>query len=110
MGRNGIRPGDYQSFLTGINAIQSHLFKGRINGENAGMMACELMYLATCLLTGEETYERVTDPAEFIRESFSLKGMKRINYIRNTNPYAYGYLVKALKLLQKSGLYQETIL
>ena len=83
MGRNGIRPDDYRHYLTGINAIQSHIFRGRINGENAGMLACEIMYLAACLLTKADSFERVSDPEAYKDSAFTLKGMKRINYIIN---------------------------
>ena len=59
MGRRGIRPNDYKNFLTGINAIQGHVFLGKINGENAGIMACEIMYLATCILTEQTSIKRL---------------------------------------------------
>ena len=61
MGRRGIRPDDYKNFLTGINAIQGHVFLGKINGENAGIMACEVMYLATCILTEQTSIKRISD-------------------------------------------------
>ena len=50
MGRGGIRPEDYANFKTGISSIQGHIFVGRINGENAGTYASEVMYLAASLL------------------------------------------------------------
>lgn len=65
MGRRGIRPEDYQNFIDDINSIQGHIFRGRINGENAGMMACEVMYLTACILTGQTEYVRVTDPESY---------------------------------------------
>ena len=110
MGRGGIRPDEYQYFLAGINAIQGHVFNGRINGENAGMMACEIMYLAACIMTGQSAFERVTSPASYQNEVLSVQGMKKIGYIRKTDPAAYSYLVKAMHLLQQDGLYTESIL
>ena len=110
MGRNGIRPDDYRNYLTGINAIQGHIFQGRINGENAGILACEIMYLAACLLTGATAYERVSAPETYKEAVFTLKGMKRINYIRSIDPVAYAYLVKAFRLLQAQGYFTESIL
>ena len=110
MGRNGIRPDDYRHYLTGINAIQGHIFRGRINGENAGMLACEIMYLAACLLTKADSFERVSDPEAYKDFAFTLKGMKRINYIRSVDPMAYAYLVKALQLLQPQGYFTDSIL
>ena len=110
MGRNGIRPDDYRHYLTGINAIQGHIFRGRINGENAGMLACKIMYLAACLLTKADSFERVSDPEAYKDFAFTLKGMKRINYIRSVDPMAYAYLVKALQLLQPQGFFTDSIL
>ena len=110
MGRNGIRPDDYRHYLTGINAIQGHIFRGRLNGENAGMLACEIMYLAAYLLTKADSFERVSDPEAYKDFAFTLKGMKRINYIRSVDPMAYAYLVKALQLLQPQGFFTDSIL
>ena len=42
--------------------------------------------------------------------AFTLKGMKRINYIRSVDPMAYAYLVKALQLLQPQGYFTDSIL
>lgn len=110
MGRNGIRPDDYRYYLTGINAIQGHIFRGRINGENAGMLACEIIYLAACLLTKADSFERVSAPEAYKDFAFTLKGLKRINYIRSVDPMAYAYLVKALQLLQPQGFFTDSIL
>ena len=110
MGRNGIRPDDYRHYLTGINAIQGHIFRGRINGENAGMIACEIMYLAACLLTKADSFDRVSDPEPYKDFAFTPKGMKRINYIRSIDPMAYAYLVKTLQLLQPQGYFTDSIL
>lgn len=110
MGRKGIRPDDYSYFITGINAIQNHIYSGRINGENAGMLACEVMYLSSCLLTGQKQYERVENAGVFRNTTLGMKGAKRINYIRNVDPVAYAYLVKSFSLLNEFGLYTDSIL
>ena len=39
-----------------------------------------------------------------------LKGFKKISSIRNTNPLAYAYMVKSFNLLNKNGLYTESVL
>ena len=58
MGRGSVRPEEYMNFSSGIGAIQGHIFVGRINGENAGVYASEVMYLAANILTGQNEYER----------------------------------------------------
>ncbi len=110
MGRNGIKSDDYIHFLTGISSIQNHIFSGRFNGENAGLFACEVMYLASCLLTKQRVYERVTDPELYRNEILSMMGAKRINYIRNADLSAYAYLVKSFALLHEAGFYRDSIL
>jgi len=110
MGRRGIRPDDYQNFLTGINAIQGHVFRGRINGENAGLMACEVMYLATSILTEQTNIQRITGAESYRDVKLQMKGAKRISYIRNADPTAYAYLVESFKLLQSAGYFIESII
>lgn len=108
MGRGALRLDEYKYYQEGIGSIRGHVFKGKVNGENAPFMACEIMYLAACLLTGQE-FERTTDSNEYINKKFDIKGIKRINYIRNVDLYAYSYLVKALDLLQSIGLYRNNL-
>ena len=110
MGRGEIRAEDYQNFIGGINSIQDHIFHGRINGENAGMMACEVMYLAACILTGQTEYVRVTEPELYRQDKPMMKGAKKIGYIRKVDPVAYAYLIKSFQLLQPAGYFTESIL
>lgn len=110
MGRGGLRSEEYSLFLSGINAIQGHIFNGRLNGENAGLMVCEVMYLASCLLTGQKSFKRVVDAEVYREQVLTMKGAKRIGYIRNAAPSAYAYLVKSFELLQEAGLYRDSIL
>ena len=110
MGRGSIRPDEYSHFFSGISAIQGHIFAGRINGENAGVYASEVMYLAASILTGQSEYERLLDPEEFRDTQLKLKGIKKISGMRNTNPIAYAYMVKSFQLLQEKGLYTDSII
>lgn len=110
MGRGGLREEEYSLFLSGINAIQGHIFSGRLNGENAGLMACEVMHLASCLLARQKTFERVVDAEAYREQILTMKGAKRIGYIRNAAPGAYAYLVKSFELLHEAGLYQDSLL
>ena len=38
-----------------------------------------------------------------------MKGIRKINGIRNTNPVAYAYMVKSFLILQEAGLFTESI-
>ncbi len=109
LGRGSIRPQEYADFSAGISAIQGHIFTGRINGENAGAYASEVMYLASCLLTGQTEYERVTDPDVYRSMQLPLKGFRKISGIRNTDPLAYAYLIKSFQMLNEKGLFTESV-
>ncbi len=110
MGRGGIRPEEYMNFSSGIGAIQGHIFVGMINGENAGIYASEIMYLAANILTGQTEYVRITNADDYRDAKLTLKGIKKISSVRNTNPLAYAYMVKSLRLLNENGLYTEGVL
>lgn len=110
MGRGGIRQNDYTYFSTGISAIQGHIFAGRINGENAGAYASEVMYLAACLLTKQPEYVRIDNPEEYRTAQLKMTGIKKISSSRNTNPLSYAYMVKSIQLLNSAGLYLDSIL
>lgn len=109
MGRGGIRPEEYMNFKTGISSIQGHIFIGRINGENAGAYASEVMYLAASLLTGQQEYVPIADPDEYRLIQLKMKGIKKLSGMRNTDPMAYAYMVKSFKMLQEAGLYLDSI-
>ncbi len=109
MGRGSVSPAEYKYFSTGIGSIQGHIFVGRINGENAGVCASEVMYLATCILTNQ-AYERILDSETYRNIQLSIKGIKKISSIRNTNPMAYAYMIKSLQMLQEKGLYDDSLI
>ena len=108
MGRGGIRQDEYKHFSTGIGSIQGHIFSGRINGENAGAYASEVMYLAACILTGQ-AYERVSDLDEYRDVQLKMQGIRKISSMRNADPMAYAYMVKSFRLLNEIGLYNDSI-
>ncbi len=109
MGRGNIRSEEYQYFSRGIGAIQGHIFVGRINGENAGIYASEVMYLATSILTGKD-YERISNPDSYRDVQLKMKGTKKISSMKNTNPLAYAYMVKSLQMLQEKGLFVDSVM
>ena len=99
IGRGAIRPEDYTYLKAGIRGLQGHLFDGLINGENAVSYASEVMYLATCLLTEQKEYDKISDPGEYQNVSANIKDIRKISGIRKTNPLAYAYLVKSIQML-----------
>lgn len=69
-----------------------------MNGEAAASFACEVMYLAACLLTGKK-YERITDPEPYRIAPIELKGIKKVRRLRTSVPLAYAYMIKAIQIL-----------
>ncbi len=110
IGRGSVKPGDYVNYAVGINAVQGHLFDGRITGESAAAMASEVMYLASSLLSGQKRYDRIKDVQEYRSIKMNLKGMKRISSDRNAQPEAYAYMIKSFQLLNGIGLYTDSVL
>lgn len=110
MGRGSIRADEYKNYSLGINSIQGHIFLGRINGENAGVYASEVMYLATCLLVNQSEYKRIYNPEEYRNIQLKIKGIKKVSGLKNTNPLAYAYMIKSLQLLNEYGLCLESLL
>lgn len=68
------------------------------------------MYLAANLLTDQTEYEYISNPDDYRDAKLKLKGIRKISGIRNTNPLAYAYMVKTLRLLSENGLYTESVL
>lgn len=110
IGRGGIRPDDYLKFKSGISRIQNHIFVGKINGENAGGYASEVMYLAASMLIGQKDYVRIFNPDEYLNVQLKMKGVKKISVLRSTNPAAYAHVIKAFQMLQEAGFYIDSIL
>ncbi len=109
MGRGSLNAEDYKNLSMGINSIQGHIFKGRINGEIVGTYASEVMYLATCLLTRQSEFERISEPESYRNIHLHIKGVKKISGIRNVNPLAYAYMIKSLQMLNEYGLYIDSL-
>ncbi len=110
LARGSIHPEEYVNYSAGINAIQGHIFAGRMNGEKACVYASEIMYLAANLLTGQSEYHHISNADNYRDKSLKIRGFRKISSIRNTDPLAYGYMVKSLMILNEIGLYTESVM
>ncbi len=110
MGRGSIRKDDYRRFSSGVEAIQGHLFKGKLSGESIVSCASEVMYLATCILTKQESMTPINDFTSLVSINLNLEGIKKISGFRNTRPHAYAYMVRSFQLLNEQGLYAKSVL
>ena len=99
MGRGSIGKDEYTLYANGIDRIQGHIFSGVFNGENAGVHACAILYLAASMLSGRETCSRIEDVDEYRDVVLKIKNARRIAYIKRIDPAAYAYLVEAHRML-----------
>lgn len=108
LGTGSIRENEYKNYLTGITAIKTHIFNGKMNGEVAEKCASEIMYLATCILTGHE-YERIENPNLYRTVKIPIKGIKKISGLKNIDEVSYSYMIRSLQMLQNFGLYKNSV-
>lgn len=69
-----------------------------MNGELVAYIACEVLYLAVCLYTGNE-YVQIGNPDDYMNDSISFKGARSVNYLKKVHPESYAYLAAAIRML-----------
>lgn len=89
---------EYAYFATGIRRISGHIYSEKFNGELAAYIACQVLYLATCIYVDAE-YVAIDNPEEFINDKLSFKGARGINYLRKVNLDCFAYVAAAVRLL-----------
>ena len=109
LGTGSIKKDEYKKYLEGIDAIKNHLFNGKINGQIAEKCACEIMYLAACLLTGNE-YMQIENPDAYRTVKLPIKGIKKVSGIKNVDPVSYAKIVRSFQMLLEFGLFTNGVL
>lgn len=109
LGKGSIREDEYKHYQAGIVALKTHIFSGTMNGEIAAKCASEIMYLATCIMTKNE-YERIENPDAYRTVKLPIQGVKKVNSLRNIDPEAYAYMVRAFQMLLDYGLYKNGVM
>lgn len=100
IGRGYTDPEEYPMYVEGANALDSHILRGKYNGETAAINACQVMYLAACVLK-RNPFKRIENPERYIDEKMAKSKYKRLSYIKKHKLEAYGYLVEAVRLLEE---------
>lgn len=96
--KGSIDKDEYAYFVDGIRRISGHIYGERFNGELAAYIACEVLYLATCLYTDNE-YMVIESLEEYINDKLSFRGARGINYLRKVNLECYAYVAAAVRML-----------
>jgi hypothetical protein len=90
---------DYTEYLRGIKSLGNHILIHGYNADAATWKACKVMYLASCMLSGN-SYKIIENVVEY--QSTRLEGdpYRKMAYIRKQNLEAYAYLVEATRILE----------
>lgn len=94
---------DYKYFSNGIRRISGHIYKEAFNGEKAAYIACEVLYLASCIYADNE-YRIISNYDKYINEIINFKGAKCLNYLRKINIKSYAYVIESIKNLEDNLL------
>ncbi len=101
IGRGSVLAEDYKYYQKGLNGIRGHIYKTKYNGEYAALYACEVMYLATSVLTNQETCPMLTNPERYIDSTIALQEYNKLSYMKKAKLGAYGYIVEAVNMLDR---------
>lgn len=90
---------DYAEYLRGIKSLKNHILQSGYNADDATWKACRVMYLSSCLLSGN-LYHRIEKPEEYITSRLEGESYKKLAYVKKQKPEAYAYLVEATRNLK----------
>lgn len=96
--RGSINEEEYRSYLEGIKGLSNHVYDEKFGGEQAATMACRIIYIAACLLTGN-TIRKIGDYKPYLMINLGNTRFSKLSYFRKTKPEALAYVAEAAKLL-----------
>ena len=97
--RGAIKKDDYTEYLRGIKSLKNHILQPGYNTDDATWKACKVMYLASCLLSGNPV-KRIDDLQEYLSARLEGDAYKKLAYIRKQRPEAYACLVEGTRNLK----------
>ena len=100
--RGAINKEDYSEYLRGIKSLKNHILLSGYNTDDATWKACKVMYLASCLLSGNP-FRKIDNPEDYISARLEGEQYKKLSYVRKQQTDAYAYLVEATKNLKSQG-------
>ncbi len=96
--RGTIDKDDYIEYLRGIKSLRNHVLLSGYNTDDATWKACKVMYLASCLLSGNQ-FRKIEEPKRYLSERLEGDQYKKLAYVRKQHPGAYACLVEATRNL-----------
>ena len=89
---------EYPLYVKGIRDLRGHIYAENYSPEIAATRATKVMYMAACLLTGND-YERIEDAAAFAGEKLTVDKLMPLAYLRKVSSEAYAYAIKTDRLI-----------
>lgn len=89
---------EYPLYVKGIRDLRGHIYAENYSPEIAATRATKVMYMAACLLTGND-YERIEDAAAFAGEKLTVDKLMPLAYLRKVSAEAYAYAIKTDRLI-----------
>lgn len=97
--RGTIDKTDYAEYLRGIKSLRNHILLSNYNTDDATWKACKVMYLASCLLSGNPL-KKIEQPERYLSERLEGDQNKKLAYVRKQRLDAYACLVEATRNLK----------
>lgn len=89
---------EFPLFIKGIHSIGGHILSMKYSASLAAEQASRIMYLASCMLTGQ-IFAPITDPKAFFQANIGKSKYKKLSYMRRQNTEAFAYIVEAIRLI-----------
>lgn len=91
---------DFPHFIKGIRSIGGHVMSMKYNASIAAEHASQVMYLASCILTGKH-FTPIDNPETYLQANIGKSKYKKLSYMRNQSPEAFAYIVEALRMIEE---------
>lgn len=96
--RGKVDKDDYVEYLKGMKSLKNHILAADYNTDTITWKACRVMYLASCLLSGN-SYKQIRYAEEYASARLEGDRYKMFSYIRKQSLEAYAFLVEATRNL-----------
>ena len=96
--RGNVNPLEYEAYKEGIKGLLTHIFDEPFSGEKAAEMACRVIYIAVCILTGTSPNNTV-EVEKYLTTNLGNTRFAKLSYLRKVRPEAFAYVAMADELL-----------
>ncbi len=98
IGKGIYDPDEFPLFIKGIRSIGGHIMSMKYGAPIAAEQASRVMYLASCLLTGQP-FIRIENPESYLQANIGKSKYKKLSYMRSQNAEAFACIVESLRMI-----------